>query len=144
MNAAEIYEMMTNIGYFALATEEGDQPRVRNMMLYKADSDGIVFHTGTFKEIYGQIAKNPKAELCFYDPAKGLQIRVSGALEMLDDNALKEEISSHPSRVFLQGWKNSVSREEFYQNFIVFRLKGGKAVVWTMETNMAPKAEIAL
>jgi uncharacterized pyridoxamine 5'-phosphate oxidase family protein len=138
----EILKLINENPAFHLATIEGDKPRVRGMLIYSADEGGIVFHTGAFKDVYRQVLSCPNVELCFNSP--DTQVRVSGVMEIVDDNSLKDEIVNHPSRGFLQGWKNSVSPEEFYKQFIVFRLKGGKAVVWTMETNLAPKEEIVL
>lgn len=138
----EIFELMNQNPAFHLATIEGNQPKVRGMLLYRADKNGIVFHTGAFKDMYRQILVCPNVELCFN--SADTQVRVSGILDVVDDNALKDEITNHPSRAFLQGWKNSVSPEEFYNQFVVFRMKGGKAVVWTMETNLAPKEAIDL
>ena len=144
MEKQELFDLMNNNVGFHLATVDGDKPRVRGMMLYKADADGIVFHTGTFKDLYKQVVANPNAELCFFDSERNIQVRVSGVLDMVDDNGLKDEISNHPSRVFLQPWKNSVTPEDFYDSFIVFRMRNGRAVVWTMETNLAPKQVIEL
>lgn len=144
MTKEQIFELMSKNPGFHLATIDGTMPRVRGMLLFRADDNGIIFHTGTFKDVYRQIVACPNVELCFNDYEQNAQVRVSGSLEIIDDIALKEEISSHPTRVFLQGWKQSVPLEDFYNSFMVFRLKGGKAVVWTFETNLAPKVEIAL
>jgi len=144
MNKNEIYELINKNPVFYLATCDGDQPRVRGMLLYKADESGIIFHTGTMKDLYGQVMKNPKVELCFNDFKSGTQVRVRGELEVIDDNDLKEEISNHPTRQFLKPWKDSIDLQEFYNSFVVFRLKNGIAVTWTMEDNFAPKTEIML
>lgn len=42
------------------------------------------------KNIYDQVIKNPKVELCLNE--NGTQINVSGELEIVDDNNLKDEI----------------------------------------------------
>ena len=125
-----------------LATNEGDQPRVRGMMLYKADENGIIFHTGTMQDVFKQLTENKKAELCFN--TNGVQIRVRGELELVDDNNLKDEISNHPSRTFLKPWRESGALSDFYKTFAVFRMKNGIAITWTMETNFAPKVDIQL
>jgi pyridoxine/pyridoxamine 5'-phosphate oxidase len=116
------------------------------MMLYKADDTGIVFHTGCDKDVCKQIIKNPNVEMCFYDQAAGVQVRVRGALEKADDDTLKDEIINHPSRAFLKHVRaaQGVSEEAFRNTIAVFRLKNGTANVWTFETNMAPKENIAL
>ena len=145
MQKEQIYEILNKNPIFFLATAEDGQPRVRGMMLYKADETGIVFHTGPFKDVYHQIMGNPNVQMCFYDQAQNIQIRVRGALERTDDQDLKEEISSHPSRGFMQAWKaNCASIQEFYDMFSVFRLKNGLANVWTFDSNFAPKTDIEI
>lgn len=144
MNKEDIFSLMNNNPAFYLATVEDNQPRVRGMLLYKADDTGIVFHTGTMKDVYKQIMKNPRAELCFNDFKMGIQVRVSGELELVDDNNLKDEISEHPTRQFLKPWKESGELKDFYNTFAVFRLRNGIANTWTIERNFAPKDEIRL
>ena len=145
MNKEQIYEFMNQTQVFYLATADGDEPRVRAMLLYRADESGIVFHTGPFKEVYQQIMKNPQVQLCFYNPEQGLQVRVRGVLERSDSMALKEEIASHPSRAFMQSWKaNCATEEEFFNMFSVFTLKNGYANTWSFASNFAPKEDIAL
>ena len=41
MEEQKLYELMNNNLGFYLATMDGDQPRVRGMMLFKADENGI-------------------------------------------------------------------------------------------------------
>jgi pyridoxamine 5'-phosphate oxidase len=144
MTKKEVLDLMNNNPAFFLATVEENQPRVRGMLLYKADESGIVFHSGTMKDVYKQIIANPKVELCFNDFKGGIQVRVSGELEIVEDNTLKDEISEHPSRVFLKQWKESGVLQDFYKTFAVFRLKNGIATYWTMETNFTPKEQIIL
>jgi len=142
MTKQEIFEAISKSPAFHLATLDGDQPRVRGMLLYKADENGIIFHTGTMKDVFKQLNENKKAELCFN--TNGVQIRVRGELELVDDNNLKDEISNHPSRTFLKPWREGGELNDFYKTFAVFRMKNGIAVTWTMETNFAPKVDIQL
>jgi uncharacterized pyridoxamine 5'-phosphate oxidase family protein len=144
MTSQEILELINRNPVIHLATVEGDQPRVRGMLLYKADESGIVFHSGTMKDVYRQVMNNPKVELCFNDFTNHVQVRVNGELEIVDDNNLKDEICAHPSRQFLKAWRENGSLQDFYKAFVVFRLKNGKATTWTMETNFAPKEYIQL
>ncbi|MCU0610063.1 MAG: pyridoxamine 5'-phosphate oxidase family protein [Chitinispirillaceae bacterium] len=140
----ELFEVMRTNPAFHLATVEGDQPRCRAMFLYRADENGIIFHTGAMKQVHQQLAKNPKVELCFNDFKSGVQVRVAGTLSLVEDNALKDEICAHPSRQFLKPWRESGPLADFYATFKVYRLVKGKAVKWTMQTNFAPKEEIGL
>ena len=102
MDKHQIFDFCNNNLAFFLATADSEEPPIRAMMLYKADEDGIVFHTGPFKEVYQQILKNPHVQLCFYNQQQNIQIRVRGKLEMIDDRAIKEENANHPPRAFMQ------------------------------------------
>ena len=43
MTANDIFELIGKNPVFHLATMDGDQPRVRGMLLFRADKNGIVF-----------------------------------------------------------------------------------------------------
>ena len=138
MTANDIFELIGKNPVFHLATMDGAQPRVRGMLLFKADKNGIVFHTASTKDVFRQIMANPKAEMCF--SCGEIQIRVTGVLELNEDPALREEIFSHPSRKFLQAWKDN-GIDNLMQ---VFVMKQCTAVTWTMATNFEPKKMITL
>lgn len=133
-----IFKLMNENPVFHLATMDGDQPRVRGMLLFRADEEGIIFHTASTKDVFKQIMENPKVELCFQ--GQGSQIRVSGILEQVNDEKLKNEIFNHPSRKFLQAWKEN-GIDVLLQ---IFCLKNGTAVEWTMATNFEEKQPISL
>ena len=138
MTSQEILKLVNENPAFHLATVEGDQPRVRGMLLFRADENGFIFHTASTKDVYAQIKQNPKAEMCF--SCGGVQIRVTGVLEENSDESLREEILAHPSRKFLQAWvENGIDKL-----LKVFVMKDCTAVTWTMDTNFAPKAPIKL
>lgn len=138
MTVAEIYEFLNCNPVFYLATVEENQPRVRGMLLFRADKDGIVFHTASTKELYTQVKKNPNVELCFN--GKGKQIRITGKVEEVQDPFLRQEIFQHPSRKFLNEWKDN----GIESSLSIFRLKNGTATIWTMDTNFDPKQYIQL
>lgn len=138
MTKEDMYALMNQNPAFHLATVEGDQPRVRGMLLFRADDNGIIFHTASTKDLYAQIKKNPKAELCFF--GNGTQIRVTGILEQVIDDELREEIFNHPTRKFLQAWKSN-GIDNLLQ---IFRMKNCDAITWTMESNFAEKKPITI
>lgn len=138
MTKEEIFEFVTKNPVFSLATIDGSQPRVRMMMLYKADADGIIFCTGRDKAVCQQLRSNPAVELCFYNAEQGLQVRIEGAVEMLDDLELKKKVvEAFP---FLKPWVES----EGYEVMVICRIQNAKATTWTMETNFDPKEYIQL
>jgi uncharacterized pyridoxamine 5'-phosphate oxidase family protein len=138
MTKEEILEFITKNPVFSLATTEGNQPHVRIIMLYRADEGGIIFCTGRDKDVNKQLTKNSAVEMCFYNSDEGRQVRIEGTVEMVDDLELKMQIVEQFT--FLKPWVES----EGYEILIPFCLKNGKAVVWTMETNLEPKKYIQL
>lgn len=139
MTKQEIFEMMNKNPVMHLATSEDGQPRVRGVLLYRADENGIIFHTGEMKELYGQLKKNSRAEVCFQ--ADGAQIRAAGKFEEIFDDGLKQEIFNHPSRQFLREWQKQGFSSDMLK---VFCMKNAEAVVWTMADNFKKKEYIKL
>ena len=138
MTSKEILKLVNENPAFHLATVDGDQPRVRGMLLFRADENGFIFHTASTKDVFRQMKENPKAEMCF--SCNGTQIRVTGVMEQVFDEELRAEIFAHPSRKFLQAWvANRI--DNLLQVFI---MKDCSAVTWTMETNFEPKKTIEL
>ena len=137
MNKEEIVQFMNENPAFSLATSDGNIPHVRTLLLHKADENGIYFMVGKFKDVYRQLSVNPYVELCFHNAV--FQVRVSGQVESLDkDLELKKEILS--VRPFMAPWI-----EQFgFKYMAVFRLRFGKAVTWSRETELQPKVVIQL
>ncbi len=140
MDKSMIFEILNANPVFHLATVEGNKPHVRGLLLYKADENGIIFHTGKMKDLHKQLTQNPQVEMCFNNGKFNslIQIRVSGAVELVEDLGLKKEIVQ--KREFLKPWVEQMG----YDFLAVYNLKKGIATVWTMETNFAPKKFIEL
>ena len=138
MTKTEVFEFIKANPVFALATADDNKPRVRMMMLYRADENGIIFNTGENKDLNRQLSKNENVELCFYNAEKGRQIRISGSVEKIEDLSLKKQVvKDFP---FLKEWVD----KEGYDVLVVYCLKRGRATTWTMESNFKPKEYIQL
>ena len=59
----EVYDFLKNVGTYFLATEDGDQPRVRPFGTIDLFEDKLYIQTGKSKDVYKQIVANPKVEL---------------------------------------------------------------------------------
>jgi uncharacterized pyridoxamine 5'-phosphate oxidase family protein len=140
MNRQEIQGIINSNPAFFLATTEAGEPRVRGMLLYRADDEGIIFHTGGMKDVYRQLMANPAVELCFFDQQKWIQVRVSGTARRVADLELKQEIVNAPGREFLKPWVESQGLDVLE----VFRVEDCQALVWTMATNFAPKEPVRI
>ena len=140
MDSTEVFELISKNPVFHLATLENGEPRVRAMLLYRADKRGIVFHTGAMKDLHQQLTVNAAVELCFQDWQAGVQLRVRGKARLCEDQALKEEIVNAPGREFLK----PLIAAQGYEPLSVFSVEECQAVAWTMMANFAPKEWVAL
>lgn len=140
MERHEIQAIINSNPAFFLATTEVGEPRVRGMLLYRADDEGILFHTGGMKDVYRQLTASPAVELCFFDQQKMAQVRVRGMARLVDDLPLKQEIVNSPGREFLKPWVESQGIDVLE----VFRVEECQALVWTMATNFAPKEPVRI
>jgi general stress protein 26 len=74
-----------------LATVDGDQPRVRPVSPVR--TDGFTVYVANLRMYHktGEIAANPKVELCYLDPHHN-QVRITALAEVVTDRTLLEEI----------------------------------------------------
>ncbi len=113
-----------------LATMDGDQPRVRTVLLVKADETGFFFDLLASKKMVKQITENPKVEACFYNNASDLmqakQMRVTGTMELVKDEALTQKVAA--DRSFL----DQLAGQPTGPLTMIFRLCHSEAHFWTM------------
>jgi len=140
MNKNEVFDFLNANPVFHLATVEGNKPHVRGMLMYRADENGIIFHTGKTKDLHKQLTENPNIEMSFNNGnfQDLVQIRISGTVQLMEDIELKKEIVQ--KREFLKPWVERMG----YGSFAVYRVKNGVAAVWTLKTNFSPKEFIEL
>jgi general stress protein 26 len=74
-----------------LATIDGDQPRLRPVSPVK--TDGFTIYVANLRAYHktGEIAANPRVELCYMDESHN-QVRITGVAEVVTDRRLLEEI----------------------------------------------------
>jgi uncharacterized pyridoxamine 5'-phosphate oxidase family protein len=118
-----------------IATADGDQPRVRGMLMWKADKTGFYYSTSATKDLYRQLKANPKVELCFFDAkSKNMdQMRITGKAEFVEDMQIREKMVEE--RPFLKQMGFGADSPKL----IVIRVVGNMATFWTWETNLKPK-----
>ena len=90
----EVQEFLKECGVYYLATTEGDQPRVRPFGTAEIFENHLYIQTGKKKEVYKQIEKNPKVEICCFKDGRWLRVtgkliaddRIEAKKDMLDKN----------------------------------------------------------
>ena len=83
-----------------------------------------------------QLARSQEVEFCFNNFSDGIQLRVRGKVELIEDSALKEQKlreSPHFKKYVDAG-----------HEMVFYCLKNGLAHIWTIEKNFEPKAFIEL
>jgi len=117
-----------------LATVEGNQPRVRGLLMWFADETGFYFHTASTKQLSKQLQINPKVEVAFLkstdNPAEMASMRLNGIAEFVEDKALEERLLTE--RPWLNGIENVVPGSQL----VIFKIVNGDAHIWDMSTNM--------
>jgi pyridoxamine 5'-phosphate oxidase len=115
-----------------IGTVEGDQPRVRAFSMWFADMSGFYYHTGTTKDVFRQLKKNPKVELCFCtSPGPAMKMmRVTGTVEFLD-KAYEERL--YRDRPWVKDLMKNAPKES---QLAMFRVPHGEARFWTVEMNL--------
>ena len=90
-NMQEVQAYLKECGAFFIATVDGDQPRVRPFGVSEIINDRLYIMTGKVKDVYKQMAKNGKFEICALKPNGSEWMRLSGTLVPDETLAVKEE-----------------------------------------------------
>ena len=90
-NMKEVQAYLKECGAFFIATNDGDQPRVRPFGVSEIINDRLYIMTGKVKDVYKQMAANGKFEICALKPSGSEWMRLSGMLVADETLAVKEE-----------------------------------------------------
>lgn len=114
--------------YCGFATMDGEQPRTRLFASVFFDDGRIYFTTGAKKDVYKQVRKNPKVELCYWSKDLRTMMRVTGEVEISNDMVKKQRL---------------IDERDYLKNFtaddpelVLLRLSHGKARFWSLKDNL--------
>ncbi len=74
---SKLNDFLTEAGLFFLATADGDQPKIRPLGAHMEIDGKEIFGVGDFKDVYKQLAANPKTEIVACKP-DGKWLRYTG------------------------------------------------------------------
>ena len=75
MTAQELVDIIAKAKTLFMATVDGDQPKNRPISGHFIDGERVIFGIGGFKDVYRQLAANPKLEFVgLYDGVKWLRL----------------------------------------------------------------------
>ena len=98
----EVYDFLKKCGTFYIATEEGDQPRVRPFGVVNLFENKLYIQTGKVKNVSKQMQANPNVEVCGFVDGKWLRVagkvvrddRIEAKASMLDANPMLKKMYS--------------------------------------------------
>ena len=90
-NMKEVQAYLKECKAFFVATADGDQPHVRAFGVSEIIDGRLYIMTGKVKDVYKQMAKNGKFEICALKPSGSEWMRISGTLVNDETLAVKEE-----------------------------------------------------
>ena len=90
-NMEEVQNYLKECGTFFIATVDGDQPHVRAFGVSEIIDGRLYIMTGKVKDVYKQMTKNGKFEICALKPSCSEWMRLSGVLVNDETLSVKEE-----------------------------------------------------
>ena len=98
----EVYDFLKKCGTFYIATEEGNQPRVRPFGAVNIFEDKLYIQTGKSKNVSKQMQINPNVEICCFLDGKWLRLEGKvirddireAKVSMLDANPVLKDMYS--------------------------------------------------
>ncbi len=90
-NMEEVQNYLKECGTFFIATVDGDQPHVRAFGVSEIIDGRLYIMTGKVKDVYKQMTKNGRLEICALKPSGSEWMRLSGILVNDETLTVKEE-----------------------------------------------------
>ena len=90
-NMQEVQSYLKECGAFFIATTDGDQPRVRPFGVSEIINGRLYIITDKVKDVYKQMDKNGKFEICALKKSGSEWMRLSGTLVNDETLSVKEE-----------------------------------------------------
>lgn len=118
---SKINDFLTEAGVFFLASVDGDQPKLRPLGAHFEMDGKLLFGVGDFKDVYRQLAANPKTEIVACKP-DGHWLRYTGkAVFETDPKYAEAALEAMPNL-------KHIYNDETGHKMMMFRLDDAKAV----------------
>jgi pyridoxamine 5'-phosphate oxidase len=131
MDFSDCVKFANRINTAYLATEDGDQPRVRPLGMWYADDSGFYFQSQSVKALCHQLQKNNRVESSFFDPEASTVLRVSGVVDFINDIEVKRKCLEE--RAFLKDMGITTAEDP---RLAIFKVYKGEAYFWTRKDSM--------
>ncbi len=125
----KINDFLTEAGVFFLATEDGDQPKVRPLGAHHEIDGKVIFGIGDFKDVYRQLVANPLTEIVAFNAQNHTWLRYTGRVVFDDDPSYVEvalDALPHLRQVY---------NDETGKKMMMFHLEDATATIFDMAGN---------
>jgi uncharacterized pyridoxamine 5'-phosphate oxidase family protein len=89
---AEVKTLLDKVGFFYLATVDGQEARVRPFGYMGLRDGKLWFCTSKAKDVYAQLTRNPHVELAFTFTPEMVTLRLRGRVTLDDNLEVKKDI----------------------------------------------------
>ena len=89
---SRIHEFLDDAGVFFLATEDGNQAKVRPLGAHIEQDGKEYFTVGDFKAVYRQMKENPLVEIVAFTPADRKWLRYTGRAVFTENREVEEKV----------------------------------------------------
>ena len=117
ISVSECYKFIRECGYFFLATSRDNLPKLRPMGMIYSNEKALFLVTDKRKNVYAELAENPRTELAAYNLNSRKWIRIAGKVQPESSEIVKEEIVD----VYPMLRQEYAGEEEVY--LVVFKLR---------------------
>ena len=129
---SKIHEFLDAAGIFFLATEDGEQAKLRPLGAH-IDMDGKEYFTvGDFKAVYRQMTENPLVEIVAFTPKDRMWLRYTGRA-VFEDNPKVEEMVFERLPHLRHSYNETTGRK-----MMLFYLEDATAMLMDIAGNGAP------
>ena len=98
-----------NAAALATASREGT-PSVRIVLMKRLDERGFAFYTNAESQKGVELAKNPRAAMCFHWKSLRRQVRAEGLTELVSEDEADGYFASRPRGSQIAAWSSDQSR----------------------------------
>ncbi len=89
---SRLHDFIDEAGIFFLATEDGNQPKIRPLGAHVEMGGKEYFTVGDFKPVYRQMAENPLVEIAAFTSSDRKWLRYTGRAVFEDNDEVREKI----------------------------------------------------
>ena len=126
---SRIHEFLDEAGVFFLATEDGEQAKVRPLGAHVEVDGREYFTVGDFKAVYRQMAADPLVEIAAFAPKDMKWLRYTGRAVFVDNDEAREKILEDLPHL------RDVYSEESGHRMMIFTLEDATAKIIDMAGN---------